>query len=93
MPSLASDLKNQAVGETKLRLVPIMLERNWDAAVAAAGEEVARTWRLYMSGARVGFERGDLDVAQLLLARPLADGARPERPLRPWWRCRHSGSP
>ena len=61
------------------------LERNWDAAVAAAGEEVARTWRLYMSGARVGFERGDLDVAQLLLTRPLADGARPERPLRPWW--------
>jgi cyclopropane-fatty-acyl-phospholipid synthase len=61
------------------------LERSWDAAVAAAGEEVARTWRLYMSGARVGFERGDLDVAQLLLARPLADGSRVERPLRPWW--------
>jgi cyclopropane-fatty-acyl-phospholipid synthase len=61
------------------------LERNWDAAVAATGEEVARTWRLYMSGARVGFESGDLDVAQLLLARPLADGSRPDRPLRPWW--------
>jgi cyclopropane-fatty-acyl-phospholipid synthase len=61
------------------------LERNWDAAVVAAGEEVARTWRLYMSGARVGFESGDLDVAQLLLARPLADGSRLDRPLRPWW--------
>jgi cyclopropane-fatty-acyl-phospholipid synthase len=61
------------------------LERSWDAAVAAAGEEVARTWRLYMSGARLGFERGDLDVAQLLLARPMADGFPAPRPLRPWW--------
>jgi cyclopropane-fatty-acyl-phospholipid synthase len=60
------------------------LEANWSAAVAAAGEEVARTWRLYMSAARFGFERGDLDVCQLLLARPVA--RRPAAiPLRPWW--------
>jgi cyclopropane-fatty-acyl-phospholipid synthase len=60
------------------------LEASWDAAVAAAGEEVARTWRLYMSAARLGFERGDLDVCQLLLAKP--DGDRRARlPLRPWW--------
>ncbi|MGO9178978.1 MAG: class I SAM-dependent methyltransferase [Candidatus Limnocylindrales bacterium] len=60
------------------------LEANWDVALAAAGEEVARTWRLYMSAARLGFERGDLDVCQLLLARPDHDG--PARlPLRPWW--------
>ena len=61
------------------------LERNWNEAVAVAGSEVARTWRLYMSGARIGFERGDLDVAQLLLARPNADGSPVDRPLRPWW--------
>jgi cyclopropane-fatty-acyl-phospholipid synthase len=61
------------------------LEPSWPAAVAAAGAEVTRTWRLYMSGARLGFERGDLDVAQLLLARPLADGSPAPRPLRPWW--------
>ncbi len=61
------------------------LEAAWDEAVAAAGAEVARTWRLYMAGARVGFERGDLDVAQLLLARPAADGKPAGRPLRPWW--------
>jgi cyclopropane-fatty-acyl-phospholipid synthase len=60
------------------------LESNWDAAVAAAGVEVARTWRLYMSAARYGFETGELEVAQLLLARPTADGPAP-RPLRPWW--------
>lgn len=60
------------------------LEANWDAALAAAGEEVARTWRLYMAAAHMGFERGDLDVVQLLLARP--DGPRPSpRSLRPWW--------
>ena len=60
------------------------LEANWQAAVAAAGPEVARTWRLYMSAARLGFETGELDVAQLLLARPSKDGAA-RRPLRPWW--------
>jgi cyclopropane-fatty-acyl-phospholipid synthase len=60
------------------------LERSWEAAVAAAGDEVARTWRLYMSAARLGFERGELEVAQLLLARPATDGPA-ARPLRPWW--------
>jgi cyclopropane-fatty-acyl-phospholipid synthase len=60
------------------------LERSWEAAVNAAGDEVARTWRLYMSAARLGFERGELDVAQLQLARPALDGPAP-RPLRPWW--------
>jgi cyclopropane-fatty-acyl-phospholipid synthase len=60
------------------------LEANWDVAVAAAGAEVARTWRLYMSAARHGFEAGELDVAQMLLARPPADGPAPH-PLRPWW--------
>lgn len=60
------------------------LEASWAAAVTAADEEVARTWRLYMSGARLGFERGDIDVCQLLLARPRSDGPA-ELPLRPWW--------
>jgi cyclopropane-fatty-acyl-phospholipid synthase len=60
------------------------LEAHWSAAVATAGEEVARTWRLYMSAARLGFERGDLDVCQLLLAKPA--GVRPAiLPMRPWW--------
>jgi cyclopropane-fatty-acyl-phospholipid synthase len=47
-------------------------------------EEVYRTWRLYMSAAHRGFERGALVLVQLLLARPAAN--RPaEVPLRPWW--------
>jgi cyclopropane-fatty-acyl-phospholipid synthase len=59
------------------------LEADEAEAVTAAGEEVARTWWLYMSAARLGFERGDLDVCQLLLAKP-ADGRPAETPLRPW---------
>jgi cyclopropane-fatty-acyl-phospholipid synthase len=60
------------------------LEARWPAAVEAAGDEVARTWRLYMSAARLGFERGELDVCQLLLAKPAAAGPAAV-PLRPWW--------
>lgn len=61
------------------------LEQSWEAAVAAAGEEVARTWRLYMSGARLSFEQGENDVAQVLLGRPLGVRGPAPRPLRPWW--------
>ena len=50
-----------------------------------SGDEVARTWRLYMTAARLGFEDGSLDVFQALLARPVGTGPAP-RPLRPWWR-------
>ena len=50
------------------------LEASWPTAVEAAGDEVARTWRLYMSAARLGFERGELDVCQLLLAKPAKAG-------------------
>jgi cyclopropane-fatty-acyl-phospholipid synthase len=62
------------------------LEEHWDAAVAAADDEVARTWRLYMSAARLGFEHGDYDVFQLLLAKPISRGVPAARSLRPWWR-------
>lgn len=60
------------------------LEANATRARDLAGEEVFRTWRLYMAAARRGFEDGSLDVAQLLLARPGASGPA-ELPLRPWW--------
>lgn len=60
------------------------LEANAERARELVGEEVYRTWRLYMAAARRGFEEASLDVAQLLLARPAAPGP-PELPLRPWW--------
>ncbi len=70
---MASDTPVEAVDERPP-------ERSWDTVIGAAGDESSRTWRLYVSGARLGFERGELDVAQLLLARPLPDGSpRPDR--------------
>jgi len=60
------------------------LEAAADRARELAGDEVYRTWRIYMAAARRGFEDGSLDVAQLLLARPAPDGPA-ELPLRPWW--------
>ncbi len=60
------------------------LEASADRARELVGEEVFRTWRIYMAASRRGFEDGSLDVAQLLLARPGADGPA-QLPLRPWW--------
>jgi len=60
------------------------LEASADTARTLVGEEVYRTWRLYMAAARGGFEEGSLDVAQLLLARPGLEGPA-ELPLQPWW--------
>jgi cyclopropane-fatty-acyl-phospholipid synthase len=60
------------------------LEANWEAAVALTSEEVARTWRLYMAASRLGFEQGELDICQMLLAKPIAGRPAP-LPLRPWW--------
>ncbi|MGZ6379126.1 MAG: class I SAM-dependent methyltransferase, partial [Candidatus Limnocylindrales bacterium] len=61
------------------------LEAHWDEAVAAADETVARTWRLYMTGAAIGFERARLDVHQQLLALPRPDGSS-DAPSVPDWR-------
>ncbi len=49
------------------------LEAHRDAAVATAGEESYRTWRLYMAGSAQGFASGRLGMFQSLLAKP-ADG-------------------
>ena len=60
------------------------LESRWEEAVAVAGEVVARTWRLYMAGAAVGFEAARLDVHQQLLALPQPDGSS-DAPRVPNW--------
>ena len=49
-----------------------------EAAIAEAGEERERIWRLYMTGSALAFERGDISVQQLLAAAP---GVPPETPL------------
>jgi cyclopropane-fatty-acyl-phospholipid synthase len=49
-----------------------------EEAIAAAGEERERVWRLYMSASALAFDRGEISVQQLLAAAP---GAPPGLPL------------
>jgi cyclopropane-fatty-acyl-phospholipid synthase len=60
------------------------LERNWEASVEEIGLAKARTWRLYLVGSRIGFERNDIQLHQILGVK-LKDGAVSGMPLRPDW--------
>ena len=59
------------------------LDDNWDAAVAEVGEGRARVWALYMAGSRLAFEKGDLELHQVLGVNSV-DGVS-SMPLRPDW--------
>lgn len=50
------------------------LEQHWDIAVAEAGVERCRAWRLYMSGSAIGFTDGGVNLHQVLGVVPGADG-------------------
>jgi cyclopropane-fatty-acyl-phospholipid synthase len=60
------------------------LDAHWEEAVAEVGLGRARTWRLYLVGSRLGFERNHIQLHQVLAAKPDADG-RSHAPLRPDW--------
>ncbi|HEY8453442.1 MAG: cyclopropane-fatty-acyl-phospholipid synthase family protein [Micromonosporaceae bacterium] len=60
------------------------LEAHWDEAVAEVGLARARTWRLYLVGSRIGFERNQIQLHQVLCSRP-DDQGRSHAPLRPDW--------
>lgn len=60
------------------------LDAHWDAAVAEVGLGRARTWRLYLVGARLGFVRNQIQLHQVLCAK-LDAGGRSHAPLRPTW--------
>ena len=60
------------------------LVENWEACVAEVGEGTARVWGLYMAGSRLGFERNEIQLHQVLAVKPAADGSH-GLPLRPWW--------
>lgn len=55
------------------------LEARRGEAVNAVGEATYRTWRLYMAASVGGFEAGNLNVNQTLLAKP--DGGQARLPL------------
>jgi cyclopropane-fatty-acyl-phospholipid synthase len=63
------------------------LDDHWDEAVAEVGEGTARVWRLYMAGSRLGFERNQIQLHQILAVRLNADGEA-GMPLRPDWGSR-----
>ncbi len=60
------------------------LVANWDECVAEVGEGTAKVWGIYMAGSRLGFERNEIQLHQVLGVLPHADG-RSGFPLRPTW--------
>ncbi|HEY7011950.1 MAG TPA: class I SAM-dependent methyltransferase [Streptosporangiaceae bacterium] len=60
------------------------LDEHWDEAVAEVGQGTARVWRLYMAGSRLGFERNDIQLHQVLGVNVGENGAA-GMPLRPDW--------
>jgi cyclopropane-fatty-acyl-phospholipid synthase len=67
------------------------LDAHWDEAVTEVGQGTARVWRLYMAGSRLGFERNQIQLHQVLCAKLTADGAS-GMPLRPDWETRAASS-
>jgi cyclopropane-fatty-acyl-phospholipid synthase len=57
------------------------LEASWQEATDLVGECRARVWWLYMTACALGFERGDIQIHQMLAVRAV-DG-RSSFPLRP----------
>jgi cyclopropane-fatty-acyl-phospholipid synthase len=60
------------------------LADHWDEAVAEVGDATARVWRLYMAGSRLGFERNQIQLHQVLGVKVGANGGS-AMPLRPDW--------
>jgi cyclopropane-fatty-acyl-phospholipid synthase len=60
------------------------LVANWDECVREVGEGTAKVWGLYMAGSRIGFERNEIQLHQVLAVKPDENG-RSGFPLRPDW--------
>ena len=73
--------------QTLLRWIE-RLEAARERAVALAGEERYRIWRIYMAGCALAFDRGWMSIHQVLAGKPEPDGLLP----RPWTR-RHQYAP
>jgi cyclopropane-fatty-acyl-phospholipid synthase len=60
------------------------LVANWEECVAEAGEPTSKVWGMYLAGSRLGFERRQIELHQVLAVRPEAGGAS-HLPIRPDW--------
>jgi cyclopropane-fatty-acyl-phospholipid synthase len=58
------------------------LEAHWDEAVDEVGRGTARVWRLYMAGSRLGFDRNQIQLHQVLGVKT-PRGGHAGFPLRP----------
>jgi cyclopropane-fatty-acyl-phospholipid synthase len=61
------------------------LDAHWDEAVAEVGQGTARVWRLYMAGSRLGFDRNQIELHEVL-------GVKLQRTAPPACRCAPTGS-
>lgn len=59
------------------------LDAHWDEAVDEVGPGTARVWALYLAGSRLGFERNEIQLHQVLAVKS-TDGVS-GMPLRPDW--------
>ncbi|MBW4716338.1 class I SAM-dependent methyltransferase [Saccharothrix obliqua] len=59
------------------------LDRHWSEAVDEVGLGRARVWRLYLAASRLGFERNNIQLHQVLGVK--LDGTNAHMPLRPDW--------
>ncbi len=59
------------------------LEEHWGDAVTEVGLGRARVWRLYLAASRLGFERNNIQLHQVLGVK--LDGTASHMPLRPDW--------
>ncbi len=59
------------------------LDEHWDEAVDEVGEARARVWRLYLAASRLGFDRNNIQLHQVLGVK--LDGTTSHMPLRPDW--------
>jgi cyclopropane-fatty-acyl-phospholipid synthase len=59
------------------------LDAHWDQAVEEVGVGTARVWALYLAGSRLGFERDEIELHQVLATKTV-DGDS-GMPLRPDW--------
>jgi cyclopropane-fatty-acyl-phospholipid synthase len=62
----------------------VNLDAHWKESVAEIGLPKARTWRLYLAGVRLAFERNGIQLHQVLGVKVHSDG-RSDMPLRPDW--------
>ena len=60
------------------------LAANWDECVAEVGVGTAKVWGIYMAGSRLGFERNEIQLHQVLAVKP-DEAGNARFPLRPTW--------